>query len=188
MDRRKIRRNKVEEDSLAVLDRPTGTIAIVGEITQRSASQFRQHLRTLERLKRTPTIQVEINSPGGDIEAGFMIIDSIELCKKSVTTRVTGVAMSMGALILTAGKHREALANATIMVHQGSYRINATYGELKSEVAECERIETLCANYLDTRTGQPPGFWAAHCLGKNLYLTAEQALEMKLIDTIVKRG
>lgn len=188
MSRWDLRRSKSEEDNYASIDKALGTIYVVGEVTQRMASQFRQHIRTLERLKKVPAIQVEINSPGGDIEAGFLMIDSIELCKKPVTTRVTGVAMSMGALILAAGKTREALPNASIMVHQGTYRVNAGYSEMQAEVSECERMEKLCADFLDARTGKTAGYWAARYSGKNLYLTPEQALAENLIDLVLKRG
>lgn len=188
MDRWDLRRNKVEDDSYAALDKATGTIYLVGDITLKQASQFRQQLRILEKLKKNPAVLVEINSHGGDIEAGFMIIDSIMLAKKPVTTRVTGVAMSMGALILSSGEIREALPNSTIMVHQGSYRFTGRFNDMHSEVGECHRLESLCSDYLDRRTGHPQGYWAARAGTANLYLTAEQALEEKLIHSILRRS
>jgi ATP-dependent Clp protease protease subunit len=181
------RRSKVEDDSYCRLDKSLATIYIVGEITQKLASDFRQHIRTLERLKRVTNITVELNTPGGDIEAGLMIIDSIELCPKPVTTRVTGQAMSMGALILAAGTVREAFPNCLVMVHQGSYRVNAPFDEMTTEIAEVMRIEKLCNDYLDARTGHPSGYWASRPSGKNLYLNAEQALAEKLVHSILKR-
>lgn len=182
-----LRRSKAEEESYARMDKALGTVCIMGEITQKVASDFRQQLRTLERLKRHSHLTVEINTPGGDIEAGFMMIDSIELCSKPVTTRVTGVAFSMGSLILAAGHTREALPNSSVMVHQGSYRFNATFDEIETEAAECKRIEKLCNDYLDLRTEQPPGYWEKRHGGRNLYLTADQALAEKLVHTILKR-
>jgi ATP-dependent Clp protease protease subunit len=184
MNRKGNLRHKIEDDSYAYLDKALGTVYLVGEITPKSASQFRQHVRTLERLKKTAAILVEINSPGGDIEAGFLVVDTIELCKKPVTTRVTGIAMSMAALILAAGKVREALPNASIMVHEGWYRLNAGYNEMQFEVAECQRMEKQCADYLDARTGKAPGYWAGRYAGKNLYLTPAQALAEGLVDSI----
>lgn len=181
------RRNKADDENYSYLDKSLGTIYIVGEITQRLASVFRQQIRTLEKLKRITTITVEINSPGGDIEAGLLITDSIDLCSKPVVTRVTGQAMSMGALILAAGTKREALPNAAVMVHQGSYRISAPYDELENEYLEIKRIEKLCNDFLDQRTGKESGYWEKRCGGKNLYLTAEQALAENLVQTILAR-
>jgi ATP-dependent Clp protease protease subunit len=183
----KDRRSKADEESYSALDKSTGTIYLVGEITHRQASQFRQHLRTLERLKRVHGILVEINSPGGDVEAGLMIIDSIEMCKKAVTTRVTGQAMSMAALILASGSKREALPRASIMLHQGSYRLSVPYDEIDTEVSELKRLEAVCNTFLDQRCGKEPQFWEKKCSGKNLYLTAELALADNLIDAIVRK-
>lgn len=182
-----LRRSKGEDDCYSRLDKVSSTITIVGEITPKIASDFRQQLRTLERLKKTNTITVEINTPGGDIEAGFMMVDSIELCAKSVTTRVTGNAFSMGSLILASGHTREALPNSSVMIHQGTYTFRTVHDELRNEQAECERIEKLCNDFLDAKTGQPSGYWEKRHGGKNLYLTAQQALDEKLIHTIVKR-
>jgi ATP-dependent Clp protease protease subunit len=187
MIQRNSRKKIKEKDSSVAVDKSSGTIYLSGEITQHSASVFRKHLRTLERLKSVSTILVEINSYGGDIEAGFMVIDSIELCKKSVTTRVTGVAMSMGALILAAGNIRESLPNSSIMIHQGSYRFSATFNEMHTEMAECERIEKLCCEFLDKRTKKEAGYWQLKYGSKSLYLTPKQALEEDLIDKILTK-
>lgn len=170
------------------MDKTLGTIYLVGEVTHRQASQFRQQLRTLERMKRVTSVQIEINSPGGDIEAGFMIVDSIELCKKPVTTRVTGAAMSMAALIAASGMRREALPHATVMIHQGVYYFKGAYDEIDIEVSELKRTEKVCNEWLDKRTGKDAGYWETRCAGKNLYLTAEQAITENLIDAVVKKG
>lgn len=184
---RRTRRSKAEDDSYAKLDKSLGTIYLMGEITQKVASEFRQGIRTLEKLKKCTHIIVEINSPGGDIEAGFAIIDSIQLSTKPVTTRVVGVAQSMGSLILASGQTREAAPNSSIMVHQGTYRFYAGYDEIDTESSECKRIEKLCNDFLDTATGHPSGYWEKRHGGKNLYLTSEQALSEKLIHSIMKR-
>ena len=182
------RRNKAEDESYSALDKASSTIYLVGDITTKQASQFRQQLRTLERLKSKETILVELNSPGGDIEAGFAIIDSIELCKKPVTTRVMGQAASMAALILASGHKREALPRATIMVHEGTYYFRSTSSNLRVELAEAERIEKLCNDWLDQRTGKESGYWEKRHNRSNLYLTPEQALLENLIDTILKKA
>ncbi len=182
-----LKKAKSGEDSYSRLDKGLATISVVGELTQKVASDFRQQLRTLERLKRHNNITVEINTPGGDIEAGFMMIDSIELSTKPIITRVTGLAYSMGSLVLAAGHTRESLPNSSIMVHQGTYRFHSPYDEVEVEAAECRRIEKLCNDFLDTKTGQPSGYWEKRHFGKNLYLTPDQALEEKLIHTVLRR-
>lgn len=181
------RKPKSEDDSYVRLDKSLGTIYLMGDITQKIASDFRQFIRTVERLKKLNQVTVELNSFGGDIEAGFMIIDSIDLCTKPVTTRVTGVAMSMASLILAAGTNRESMPNSSIMIHQGTYRLYTPFDEIDTEASECKRIEKLCNDFLDIRTGQESGYWEKRHGGKNLYLTPEQALTEKIINSIMKK-
>lgn len=176
-------------DSRSLFDKNHNTIMLVGEITAEQASFFRRQFRLLERSKKFNTITVEINSPGGDIEAGLMIMDTIQLSSKKTVTRVTGQALSMGALVLACGDRREALPNSTIMIHEGSYRISGQHSQLKREYAECLRLELLCYNLLDDLTDKTRGYWKAKCKNENVYLTASQGVEAGLIDKIItKRG
>jgi ATP-dependent Clp protease protease subunit len=187
MNRRPRGRSKGDDENACVLDKNLSTIYLSGEITQRVASTFRQHLRTLERLKRHPAILVEINSPGGDIEGGLMIVDSIELCSKPVTTRVCGQAMSMAFVILACGTKREALPNAMIMSHQGTYNFNPRFDEIDIEVSYAKKLEDICNEILDRKTGREPGYWSRRHGGRNLYLNAAQAVEERVVDLIVTR-
>lgn len=184
---RSFKKSKSDDENYVKLDKISGIIYVMGEITPGIASDFRQFVQVLTRSKNHTDIIVEINSPGGDIEAGLMMIDTIRLSAKPVTTRVTGVAMSMAALILAAGGHREATPMSTIMVHQGIYKFSSTFDEIEVESSECIRLEHLCNEFLDKATQRPPGYWAQRHNGKNLYLTAEQALQEGLIHSIMKK-
>lgn len=168
-----------DDDDNCYVDIKTNTIYICGEITQKMASTFRRYLKKLERNNRN--IMVEINSPGGDIEAGFIIIDTIEACKRKISTRVAGQCCSMASVILLAGKHREAVRNATIMVHHGNAVVSGNLTELRNEVEEVYRLENLTWDYMDDKTGKPRGYWKEKCGVKNLYLTTEMAIKEGLI-------
>jgi ATP-dependent Clp protease protease subunit len=184
MKKRKIAgRSRSAEDSGCFIDRKLSTIYITGEINQRMASLFRKYFRSLEAVKAE--IIIEINSPGGDIQAGLAIVDTIRLCKKSVVTRVTGEAMSMGSVILAVGKKREALELSSIMVHQGSFSLHARADEIETEVKELQRLETLCWAILDSRCGKPSGYWEKLCNRKNKYLSAAQAKAEGLVDEVL---
>lgn len=178
---------KSDDDSSSVLDKTLGTIYLSGPVTLKQASLFRQQLRVLEAREKCAKVTVEINSPGGEIYAGFMIIDSIELCKKPVLTRVAGIAMSMGGLIAASGAEREALPNSVFMVHQGSSTVSGMFSQMESEMLEIKRTERMYTSYLDKRTGKDPGYWMARCGANDLFLTAQEALEGNLIDRIVQK-
>lgn len=178
------KRSRQADDSYCYLDKTNSTITIVGEINQRVASLFRRCVRALERRNRP--ITVEINSPGGDIEAGLMIIDTIELSTRKVTTRVTGQACSMAAVILASGDKREALQNSTVMVHYGSYSFAARFDEMNKEMDEAVRLERLCSKILDTKSHKRAGYWEKKSRKGNYYMNAELALAEGLVDRVLR--
>jgi ATP-dependent Clp protease protease subunit len=140
----------------------------------------------MEKVNRHITL--ELNSPGGDIEAGLLIIDTIKLCKRKVVVRATGIAQSMATVILACGHIREALPNCSIMVHQGTYWFKERYHDLDNEVSEVKRLEALCLKLMDEHTKKAPGYWENKCGVRNLYLTADIALREGLIDKICSKG
>ncbi len=184
--RKAIREKKEkDEDSYSYLDKAIGVISLVGDVTHKMASVFRQQVKVLERTKKHSTIVVEINSGGGDVEAGLLIVDTIQQSSKPVTTRVAGIAKSMGGVILMAGARREALPNSFIMFHQASYDLSASHQGIDAEVAFNKNLESVCNELMDRQTGHEPGYWESRYQGKNLYFNAAQALEEKLVHSIV---
>lgn len=183
---KKTRKRTAIDESSCYIDKSLDTIYIVGDITHRLASKFRRYVRYLER-QGTLKIIVEINSPGGDIEAGLMMVDTINLCKAKVVTRATGQAASMASVLLACGHEREALPMSSIMVHQGTFSMRARAEEIDNEINEAKRVEDLCWKLMDERSNRVAGFWRQLCGGKNLYLTAEQCLSYGLIDKICKK-
>ena len=175
------------EEFICIADRKLRTIYISGEICPAMASKFRKILRSMD--DGTNQIIVEINSPGGHMEAGLMMADSVELAASPVTTRVTGEACSMAAVLLVCGKKREALPASTVMIHQGKFWLGGiTDGTLRTEVSELERIAALVWKRLDERTGKNVGYWKEACGHQNIYLDPVKALELNVIDSIVSKG
>lgn len=180
------RKAKDDEDSNCYVDKKLNTIYISGDITAKIASVFRRHMRSMEKVNKH--IILEINSPGGDIEAGLMIIDTIKLCKRKVLVRATGVAMSMACVILACGDIREALPNTILMAHQGTYWFHERYHDIENEVTYAKTLELKCLELMDKHTKKEPGYWENLCGTKNLYLTADIALREGLIDRICSKG
>lgn len=179
-------RLKEDEDSNCYVDKKLNTIYISGEITGKIASIFRRYVRAMEKVNKH--IILEINSPGGDIQAGLMIIDTIKLCKRKVVVRATGEAMSMACVILACGDIREALPSCTIMAHQGTYWMREQYHNLDNECNEAKRLEKLCLKLMDEHTKKESGYWENMCGTKNFYLTADIAIREGLIDKICTKG
>lgn len=95
-------------------------IFVSGEVNDTMADLVVAQLLFLEAEDPEKDIQMYINSPGGNVTSGFAIFDTMNHIKPDVSTICVGLAASMGAILLTAGKKgkRFALPNADIMIHQ----------------------------------------------------------------------
>lgn len=134
-------------------------------------------------------INMYINSPGGSVHAGLAIYDTMQQIKSPVNTICTGIAMSFGAVLLTAGAkgNRMALPHARIMIHQplimgGGISGQATDIEIEAkEMAFCKKQLT---ELLAFHTGKSYKQVLADC-ERNNYMTPQEAKEYGLIDQIL---
>ena len=97
-------------------------IFIAGPVNDAMATSVVAQLLFLEAENPKKEINLYINSPGGSVSSGLAIYDTIRYIRPAVSTMVTGMAASMGSLLLTAGAKdmRFSLPNSRIMVHQPS--------------------------------------------------------------------
>ncbi len=133
-------------------------------------------------------IHLYINSPGGSISAGLAIYDTMQFVTCDVATYCIGQAASMGAVLLTAGAagKRFALPNARIMIHQPLAGMQGTAEEIMIHAREFRRIKERMNQILLKHTG--------HAIEKierdtdrDCFMTADEALEYKLIDKVIDR-
>lgn len=138
-------------------------------------------------------IQLYINSPGGSVNAGFAIYDTMQYIKCEVSTICIGLAASFGAFLLAGGAKgkRMALPNAEIMIHQPAIHGNGVKGQATDIRIVSDHIQ---------KSKQRLNRILAQNTGKSLeeikrdterdhYMTAQEALEYGLIDQILeKRG
>ena len=128
-----------------------------------------------------------INSPGGSITSGFAIYDTMQYIKCDVSTICIGMAASMGAFLLSAGKKgkRIALPNSTVMIHQplGGFKGQATDIKIHSDwiIDIKKRLNEMLSN----ATGQPLEKIQKDTERDN-FMTAEEALDYGLIDRVIK--
>ncbi len=133
-------------------------------------------------------VHLYINSPGGSISAGMAIYDTMQYIACDVATYCIGQASSMGAVLLAAGApgKRYALPNSRIMIHQPLAGMQGTARELEIHAKEVLRIKRRMNEILQKHTG--------HSLEKleqdtdrDNFMTAEEALEYRLVDKILER-
>ena len=130
-------------------------------------------------------INVQINSPGGDIYEMYGIIDFFNSRKYKVNVSCFGQACSAGAWILCCTTGKRSLGRySTIMLHEGSYSVNDKFNVIKDTFGHLEYLEEIGYQMLFEKTGIDIDFWKEKCK-KDYFLTAKQALELNLIDEII---
>src|ERR671927_622660 len=131
-------------------------------------------------------INMYINSPGGDVYAGLAIYDTMQFVKPDVSTTCVGMAMSMGALILTGGTagKRAALPNSRILIHQPSGGYEGKQADIEVHAREILELRRRTDEIYAQHTGQTVE-QVHDDMERDRYMTPEQAVEYGLIDRVV---
>lgn len=164
-------------------------IFLWGEVSDESARQVTDRLLYLEAEDSKKGIEFLINTPGGSITAGMAIYDTIKLIKAPVTVIVTGMAASMGSILLSApDKGRRFLfPHARVLIHQPLImgRIIAPAVDINIQAEEMERLREELNQILANASGQPIEK-IAHDTDRDFYMTAQEAIDYGLADKIVE--
>ena len=133
-------------------------------------------------------ISIYLNTPGGSVSAGLGIYDTMQLIAPDVATICTGMAASMGAILLCAGQKgkRSALKHSRVMIHQplGGAKGQAT--DIEIEAKEILRMKDMLISIMAENSGQPYDKVKEDC-ERDHFLSAKEALEYGLIDKVVER-
>ncbi len=152
------------------------------------ASLVTAQLLFLESSDPEKDINVYINSPGGSVTAGLAIYDTMQFVKPDIATTCIGQAASMGAVLLTAGTagKRYALPNARVMIHQPLGGMQGQASDIEIQAREMLRIKAKLNEILSTHTGKTLK-QVNQDTDRDRFMTAEEALEYKLIDKVVEK-
>lgn len=168
-----------------VLSKELRTIYVTGELTEVTVASFRRAMAKLNRHKGK--ITVEICSEGGDVDAGFAMVDTIRTSRNPVKTVASCQVMSAAVIVLAAGHERVSLQNTNIMVHQGSFKIVGTYSEIvRGDMPMIKRAEKEYSVMLEKFTGKAASFWDKMWSNHQVYLTAQEAKSLNLIDKVLE--
>jgi ATP-dependent Clp protease protease subunit len=162
-----------------------------GTVTTDSANLIIAQLLFLEAEDPEKEINLYINSPGGMVTAGLAVYDTMQYIRCPITTICMGMAMSFGAVLLTAGSKgkRFALPNSRIMIHQpliSGGGINGQATEIEIEAKEIGDTKRRLNEIIAKHTGQLVEK-IAHDSERNFYLSADQAKAYGLIDEVIVR-
>ena len=132
-------------------------------------------------------IFLHINSPGGSVDAGMAIYDTMNYIPNDVATVGMGLAASMGQFLLCAGTKgkRYALPHARIMMHQPSSGMGGSASDIKIQAQQSLHIKKVLLELIAEHTGQTVE-QVENDADRDRWFTADQALEYGLVDQVVK--
>ncbi|WP_126424999.1 ATP-dependent Clp endopeptidase proteolytic subunit ClpP [Brevibacillus marinus] len=133
-------------------------------------------------------ISLYINSPGGSTTAGMAIYDTMQFIKPDVSTICIGTAMSMAAVLLTAGAKgkRYALPNAEVMIHQPWGGAQGQASDIKIQAERIIKTRERLAAIIAERSGQPLEK-VLRDMDRDFFMSAEEAKAYGLIDQVIEQ-
>lgn len=153
-----------------------------------AANIIQAQLLFLESVDADKDIQLYINSPGGSVSAGLGIYDTMQLISCDVATICTGMAASMGAVLLTAGAagKRSALPHSRVMIHQPLGGVQGQASDIEITAREIAKTKRELYEILASHSGKPIEKIEADA-DRDYWLTAAEAAEYGLIDKVLSR-
>ncbi|MBP6855775.1 MAG: ATP-dependent Clp endopeptidase proteolytic subunit ClpP [Candidatus Pacebacteria bacterium] len=163
-------------------------IFLGGPVTDDVANAVIAQLLLLDHEDPKKDIIMYINSPGGSVTAGLAIYDTMQHVKPDVSTMCVGMAASMAAVLLGAGAKgkRFALPNAEILLHQVMGGAEGQATEIEITARQILKIKAKLNEILSKHTGQTLSKIEKDT-DRDYYLSASEAKEYGLIDTIIKQ-
>jgi len=161
-------------------------IFLVGPVNDATANLVVAQLLFLESENPDKDISLYINSPGGSVYAGMAIFDTMQFIKPDVSTLCTGLAASMGAFLLAAGKKgkRFTLPNSRIMIHQPSGGAQGQASDIQIQAREILDLRERLNRILVDNTGQ-----SIERIGldteRDNFMSAEDAVSYGLVDKVM---
>jgi len=162
-------------------------IIFLGEgINDYVANIVTAQLLFLDSTDRTRDIQMYINSPGGSVYAGLGIYDTMQFVSPDVATICTGIAASMGAILMCAGVQgkRSALKHCRIMLHQPSGAIGGQATDIGITAKEIKKIKHELYHIISQHSGQDIEKVEADC-DRDFWMTADESKAYGLIDEVL---
>lgn len=186
IEERKLNATSIDVFSRLLMDR----IIWVGcAIDDDVANIVQAQLLFLSSIDSKADISLYLNTPGGSVSDGLGIYDTMQIITPDVDTICTGMAASMGSVLLCAGAKgkRSALPHSRVMIHQPLGGVKGQAEDILIEAREIEKCRKELFNIISEHSGQP--FDKVFADGdRNYWMTAQEALEYGMIDQIMTKS
>jgi len=158
------------------------------QIDDYTANTLQAQLLYLDSCDPGKDISIYINSPGGSVYAGMGIYDTMQYINCDVATICTGMAASMAAVLLVAGKEgkRSALPHSRVMIHQPLGGVQGQASDIEITAREIQKLKkelyTIIAEHSHTEFDK---VWADS--DRDYWMTADEACEYGMIDKVLRK-
>lgn len=158
------------------------------EVTDYTANVIQAQLLYLDSSDPGKDVSIYVNSPGGSVYAGLGIYDTMQYISSDVTTICTGMAASMAAVLLVAGEKdkRFALPHSRVMIHQPMGGAQGQASDIEITAREIKKLKHELYTIIAEHSGQPFEK-VERDSDRDYWMTAEEAKEYGMIDTILVR-
>ena len=150
------------------------------------ANVIQAQLLYLQSLDDKADISLYLNTPGGIVSASLGIYDTMQIISPKVNTICTGLAASMGSILLSAGEKRSILPHARVMIHQPLGGVTGQASDIIIEAEEIKKCRDELCNILAEHTKQPFDK-VFQDMDRDHWFTAQEAIDYGLVDKILSK-
>jgi ATP-dependent Clp protease protease subunit len=162
---------------------------LAGPVNDLMSTTVQAQLLFLQSVDKTKDITMYIDTPGGGVKSGLSMIDNMMLCTPDIKTVNTGMAASMGSLLLGAGTKgkRSTLRSSRVMLHQISSGYSGNHQDNRISFNESEKYNELLFDYLGEFCDKDPK-QVMEDANRDLWLNAKESLEYGIVDEIITKS
>jgi ATP-dependent Clp protease protease subunit len=184
LEEREMRATQMDIFSRLLMDR---LLWVAGPVNDGMSTIVQAQLMFLDSVDKKD-ITMHIDSPGGSVKSGLSMVDVMEYIKSDIRTVNTGMAASMGSVLLGAGTKgkRSSLRHSTTMLHQSSGGFSGNIQDAEIDMKEWKKVNDILFKLLGEYCGKTAKQVAKDAT-RDFWLNAEEAVKYGIIDKIIKR-
>ena len=185
LEERQLNVTQMDVFSRLMMDR---IIFLGTEVNDYTANVIQAQLLYLDSVDSERDINIYLNTPGGSVHAGLGIYDTMQYIGSRVGTICTGMAASMGAVLLVAGEKgmRAALPHSRVMIHQPLGGIQGQASDIEITAREILKLKDELYQIISDHSGQTVEKIRQDA-DRDYWMTAEEALQYGMIDKVYRR-
>lgn len=185
LEERQLNVTQMDVFSRLMMDR---IIFLGTEIDDYTANTLQAQLLYLDSTDSGKDISIYINSPGGSVTAGLGIYDTMQFISSDVATICTGMAASMGAVLLVSGQEgkRSALPHSRVMIHQPLGGVQGQASDIEITAREIQKYKVELTKLIALHSHQEYDKVVKDC-DRDYWMTAQEACEYGMVDRVLQR-